>query len=203
MIRNIVFDMGNVIIRFDPEKFMLREGLTDPEDRKILNREMFSSVEWAQMDMGVETEETFEPKLIARIPERLREAAGKLLNNWAFPGEMIPGMEELVKRLKEAGYGIYLLSNASKRQPKYWNQLPVSKLFDGTLISAFVKTVKPCPAIYRLFTEEFNLNEEECIFIDDAPINVAAAVSCGWAGIVFHGDSAELERKLNDAGVKI
>ena len=202
MIRNIVFDMGNVLIRFDPDSFMDRVGITDPEDRKIVNRELFASVEWALMDMGLETEDTFEPKVLARIPNRLREKVRELLRNWAYPRQYIPGMPELVQRLKNAGYGIYLLSNASVGQPAYWNQLPVSKLFDGTLVSAFVKTVKPCPAIYRLFTEEFKLEEAECVFIDDAPINVAAAVACGWQGIVFHGDPAELEEKLRTLGVR-
>lgn len=202
MIRNIVFDMGNVLIRFDPDSFMDRVGITDPEDRKIVNRELFASVEWALMDMGLETEDTFEPKVLARIPNRLREKVRELLRNWAYPRQYIPGMPELVQRLKNAGYGIYLLSNASVGQPAYWNQLPVSKLFDGTLVSAFVKTVKPCPAIYRLFTEEFKLEEAECVFIDDAPINVAAAVACGWQGIVFHGDPAELEEKLKAIGVR-
>lgn len=202
MIRNIVFDMGNVLIRFDPDSFMDRVGITDPEDRRIVNRELFASVEWALMDMGLETEDTFEPKVLARIPNRLREKVRELLRNWAYPRQYIPGMPELVQRLKNAGYGIYLLSNASVGQPAYWNQLPVSKLFDGTLVSAFVKTVKPCPAIYRLFTEEFKLEEAECVFIDDAPINVAAAVACGWQGIVFHGDPAELEEKLKAIGVR-
>lgn len=202
MIRNIVFDMGNVLIRFDPDSFMDRVGITDPEDRRIVNRELFASVEWALMDMGLETEDTFEPKVLARIPNRLREKVRELLRNWSYPRQYIPGMPELVQRLKNAGYGIYLLSNASVGQPAYWNQMPVSKLFDGTLVSAFVKTVKPCPAIYRLFTEEFKLEEAECVFIDDAPINVAAAVACGWQGIVFHGDPAELEEKLKAIGVR-
>ena len=161
MIRNIVFDMGNVLIRFDPDSFMDRVGITDPEDRKIVNRELFASVEWALMDMGLETEDTFEPKVLARIPNRLREKVRGLLRNWAYPRQYIPGMPELVQRLKNAGYGIYLLSNASVGQPAYWNQLPVSKLFDGTLVSAFVKTVKPCPAIYRLFTEVYGKTPKE------------------------------------------
>ena len=202
MIKNIVFDMGNVLIKFEPGEFMDIAGITDPEDRRIIHDELFVSVEWAQMDMGVETEDSFEPKVLARIPERLREKTKNLLHNWAYPRQMIPGMEDLVRRLKAAGYGIYLLSNASVNQPSYWEPLPIAKYFDGTLISAHVKTVKPCPAIYRLFTEEFHLQEEECVFIDDAPINVAGAIACGWQGIVFHGSAEEAERKLKELGVQ-
>ena len=202
MIRNIVFDMGQVLIRFDPDEFMDREGITDPEDRKIIRRELFQSVEWAQMDLGIETEDSIEPKVIARVPEHLRDKTRNLLRNWAYPRTMIPGMEELVCSLKKAGYGIYLLSNASVGQPGYWKKLPVSQYFDGTLISAFVRTVKPCPAIYTLFTEEFHLKAEECVFIDDAPMNVAAAIACGWQGIVFHGEASEAAVKLRTLGVR-
>lgn len=203
MIRNIVFDMGQVMIRFDPEMFMDRAGIHDPEDRQLIRNELFRSVEWAQMDEGTLTEETAEITIMERIPERLKGTVRELLYNWAFPREQMPGMEDLVRRLKEAGYGIWLLSNASAMQPKYWQLVPVSRYFDGTLISCDVKVVKPSREIYRRFTEKFSLEPAECLFIDDAPANVAGAIACGWQGIVFHGDEADLERKLTARGVKI
>ena len=144
MIRNIVFDMGNVLIRFDPPYFMDRAGITDPEDRELILRELFLSVEWAQMDAGTLTEETAEPLILARIPEKLKSKVSDLLYHWADRRDEIPGMKELVRRLKEAGYGIYLLSNASAAQHEYWPKFPVSRLFDGKLISCDVKIVKPC-----------------------------------------------------------
>ena len=197
MIRNIVFDMGNVLIRFDPERFMDREGLTDAEDRRILRQELFRSVEWAQMDMGILEEATAEPTILSRIPERLKETAHRLLWNWWEGRETIDGMEDLVRRLKREGYSIYLLSNASTSQHRYWPLFPVSALMDGTLISCDVRVVKPMPEIYRAFTDRFGLKPEECLFVDDAPINVAGAIACGWQGIVFHGDREALERKLD------
>ena len=112
-------------------------------------------------------------------------------------------MEDTVKALKEAGYGIYLLSNASEAHHQYWPLVPVSRYFDGKLISCDVKVVKPCHRIYELFTEKFSLKPEECIFIDDANANVAAAIACGWQGIVFHVDAEELKQKLRKAGVRI
>lgn len=196
MIRNIVFDMGNVMIRFDPEYFLDREGITDPEDRKLVMNELFLSVEWAQMDSGVLTEETAEPLILARIPDRLKDQVHHLLCSWSTPRDMIPGMEELALGLKNAGYGIYLLSNASKNQHVYWPKVPSSRLFDGKLISCDVGFVKPMKEIYEIFTRKFGLVPEECLFIDDAPNNVAGAIACGWQGIVFHGDAGELQRKL-------
>ncbi len=201
MIKNIVFDMGNVLIRFSPADFIAREGITDPTDRQLILNELFQSVEWAQMDSGVLTEETAAPSILARFPDRLQEPVRRLLFSWAWPPDPIPGMEDLVRRLKQAGYGIFLLSNASKAQHKYWPDIPVSSLFDGKLISCDVGVVKPMPEIYRAFTQKFSLLSEECIFIDDAIANVAAAVACGWQGIAFHGDAEELERKLAAAGI--
>lgn len=203
MIRNIVFDMGQVILKFDPKHFMDREKINDMEDRKLILNELFFSVEWAQMDSGILTEQTAEPLILERFPERLKDNVRNLLYNWVYPREMIPGMEDIVKDLKEAGYSIYLLSNASKAQHQYWPLVPVSKYFDGKLISCDVKVVKPCHKIYDLFTEKFDLKPDECIFIDDATANVAAAIACGWKGIVFHGDADELKQKLRNNGVKI
>lgn len=203
MIRNIVFDMGNVVIRFDPLWFMERDGVTDPQDRKMIMNELFLSVEWAQMDAGTLTEETAEPLILARFPERLWDTVRKLLYSWAYPRDMIPGMEDLIRRLKQAGYGIYLLSNASVAQHTYWPRFPVSRMFDGKLISCDVKIVKPCHRIYQLFTEKFSLKPEECVFIDDSSANVAGAIACGWQGIVFHGSSQETEEKLRLLGITI
>lgn len=203
MIRNIVFDMGNVLIRFDPLLFIEREGITDPEDRKIILDELFNSVEWAQMDRGILEEKTAAPFILKRFPERLHPAVCNLLYHWAIPGDEFYGMRELVAELKEAGYRLFLLSNASTAQHRYWPLFPVSRYFDGKLISCDVKVVKPMREIYQIFTDRFLLDPEECLFIDDAPANVAAAITCGWNGIVFHGDVVQLRLKMRQFGIRI
>ena len=202
MIRNIVFDMGNVLLRFDPEWFLTRDGITDPDDRKLIMNELFRSVEWAMMDSGMLTESTAEPYILARIPDRLKDSVRHLLFHWAYPRDTIPGMEDLVRRLKESGYGLFLLSNASIAQHDYWPLYTVSRYFDGKLISCDVKVVKPSREIYQIFTDKFSLEPDECLFIDDAPANVAGAIACGWQGIVFHGDAAELEHRLAEHGIR-
>ena len=201
MIRNIVFDMGNVVIRFDPPYFLDRAGITDPDDRRLVMKELFLSVEWALMDSGSLNEQTAEPMILPRFPDRLKDTVRELLYAWAYPGDMIPGMEDLIRLLKENGYGIYLLSNASVAQHEYWPRFSVSRLFDGKLISCDVRVVKPCHRIYQIFAEKFSLKPEECLFIDDSPANVAGAVDCGWQGIVFHGSAAELEEKMKKRGI--
>ena len=201
MIRNILFDMGNVLLRFDRQVFLNRLNVTE-EDKQLLLKEVFLSEEWVLMDAGVLREETAEPIMCARLPEHLHDAAHQLASCWDQPIIPMEGMYELVRELKEAGYGIYLLSNASVRQHAYWPRVPGSEFFDGTLISADEKVMKPQPEIYRLCLERFGLKAEECIFIDDVQANIDGAAACGIAGVVFKGADA-LRASLRDAGIRI
>ena len=202
MIKNILFDMGNVLIHFDRKVFLDRLDISEA-DKQLLLREVFLSVEWVQMDRGTLREETAEPLMCKRLPEHLHSAVHELVSRWDKPMLPIAGMAELVEELKEKGYGIYLLSNASYRQHDYWPRGEASRFFDGTLISADEKVVKPQPEIYLLLCQKFRLRPEECFFIDDATLNVEAAFLCGMQSAVFHGDAAEIRRKLSEAGVRV
>ena len=202
MIRNIVFDMGQVLLRFEPLLFMERLGVQG-EDRELLHREVFKSLEWARMDRGSLTDAEAAEIICRRVPGRLHEAVEKLVSFWDRPILEIEGSFALVEELKALGYKIFLLSNASLRQHDYWPRVPASRFFDGTLISADVKLVKPQPEIYRLLFERFSLKPEECFFIDDAIGNVEGAFYCGMPGAVFHGDYREIRQKLREAGVPV
>lgn len=202
MIRNILFDMGNVLIRFDRKLFLDRLDVSEA-DKEILLREVFANVEWAQMDRGTKTEETALESMYKRLPERLYAAAERLTLHWDEPMIPIDGMYALVEELKAKGYGIYLLSNASYRQHDYWPRIPASKFFDGKLISADVHVVKPQPEIYNLCLEKFGLKAEESFFIDDVAANIEGAIHCGLSGAVFFGDAARLRKDLRAAGVDV
>lgn len=199
-IRHIVFDMGQVLIHFDHSMFIRRLGI-EGGDAELLLREVFLSLEWAQMDWGALTDAEAVRAICARLPERLHGAAEKLVTEWDRPILPMEGMYELVEALKAAGYGIYLLSNAGFRQHKYWSRIPCQRFFDGTLISCDVGFVKPERGIYEAFLAKFGLRAEECLFVDDAPANVEGARRCGMRGIVFHEDAAELRERLSAAGV--
>ena len=202
MIKNILFDMGQVLIRFDQKYFIKRLGIEDA-DLDLLLREVYRSVEWVQMDRGTLREEDAFRSISKRLPERLHDAAWKLFCMWDRPILEVAGMYELVEELKGLGYGIYLLSNASVRQHDYWPRIPASRFFDGKLISADVHVIKPQPEIYRLCLEKFGLQAEECFFIDDAPANIEGALCCGIAGAVFHGDAKLLRSQLRTAGIPV
>jgi putative hydrolase of the HAD superfamily len=202
MIKNIIFDMGNVLIRFDRKLFLDRLDVSEA-DKAILLQEVFAGIEWAQLDRGSKNEQEALESMYKRLPQRLHAAAETLTLRWNEPQVPIEGMYELVEELKNAGYGIYLLSNASVRQPEYWQEAPVSRFFDGTLISAHVHVVKPQPEIYRACLEKFGLQAQESFFIDDVAANVEGAMHCGLSGAVFFGDVSRLRRELAAAGVAI
>ena len=160
--------MGQVLIKFDPDVFIERVGVNDLKDKEILKREVYKSKEWSMMDRGSLTDEEACNIMTKRVPDHLKNVVRKLTCEWDRPIIPIEGAKELVKELKENGYKIYLLSNASLNQKNYWNNIPGSEYFDGTLISSNIKLVKPQPEIYEYMFKKFNLIREECIFIDDS-----------------------------------
>ena len=131
------------------------------------------------------------PKMVFRHYKELEEV-----------GLAAPQITYIMQALKAKGYRLYLLSNAATRQPIYWARAEASKLMDGALISAEVKLLKPDPRIYRTFLHKFALRPEECVFIDDTPINVEGALYENMAGIVFNMDVAALAESLRSLGVE-
>ena len=103
MIKNIVFDMGNVVIRFDPDAFIERFGVGG-EDKKTLLLEIFRSPEWVMMDRGRLTDEQCADVLCPRVPEHLRDVARKLIALWDRPIIEIEGIYPLIEELKGLGY---------------------------------------------------------------------------------------------------
>ena len=189
--RNIIFDMGNVLINYDPERFVDRENLP-AEDGALLLEAIFQAPEWPMMDAGELDEPDMEALVLPKLPERLHAVARKLLYSWERPMEPIPGMAELITECKARGMGVYLLSNASRRQPEYWPDIPGSEHFDGAVISALVRQVKPGPEIYRTLLERYRLRPEDCLFVDDVQQNVDGAVAVGMHAVRFTGDAAAL-----------
>ena len=200
MIKNIVFDMGQVLINFDADRYTAR-FVPDPADYGLIHRELFRSVEWVQMDRGSITDEEAVAAVCSRLPARLHQAVRDILDNWHQDIPPLDGIYELVQELKEKGYGIYLLSNTSARFHSFRKNIPALRFFDGEFISADHHLVKPEPGIYQKFLAQFSLEGDQCVFIDDVPLNVEGAVRCGIHGIVYHGDPDLLRRQLRQMGV--
>lgn len=203
MIKNIVFDMGKVLVAFDADHYIAR-FVPDRLDHEIMRRELFRSVEWVRLDRGTMTDEEAAASVCTRLPERLHEAVTQILANWHQDIPPLDGVYDLVRELKEeSGYPIYLLSNTSAKFHDFRKNIPALKFFDGEFISADWHLLKPEPAIYGVFLSHFGLKANECVFIDDAPLNIEAAINAGMSGIVYHNDPGDLRRKLRELGVHV
>ena len=200
MIRHIVFDMGQVLVQFSAGLFSERLRLS-AEDAELIRREVLTTVEWVRMDRGTISDDDALARMCARLPQRLHDTAAYLVRRWNDPIVPVPGMADVARDLKAAGYDLYLLSNAATRQHTYWHDIPGSEYFSGTFISADYHLLKPEDAIYQAFFKKFGLKPEECLFIDDSAPNIEASENAGMAGIVFHGDAARLRHQLAERGI--
>lgn len=203
MLRNIIFDMGGVLTEFDPEYFISTLELKEPDDAELLMNEIFRSEDWKLNDIGEIAEAELERRVFERLPERLHAAAHRMIYEWDRISRPIAGMADLVRDCRAAGLGIYLLSNASVRQPEYWPRIPGSEYFDGTCVSAFYKLLKPSRQIFCLALEKFSLKAEECLFVDDTKINAEGAIAAGLMGFHFTGDADALRQAIRKLGVNI
>ena len=203
MIQNIVFDMGNVLLRYDAD-YIVSQFAVDPADRAALLSAIFHAPEWALMDAGELGEADMLRLIPKRLPPRLAETGIAAYQNWHLHNQPIPEAEALVKQLKAAGYRLYLLSNAAPRFQAYWRDYPALTALDGHVVSAFVHAVKPEPAIFRILFDTYGLKPEECFFVDDMAANVAAGKALGMDGFVLDGFQYDgLRKALGERGVRL
>lgn len=200
MVKNIVFDMGGVLIDFNFPK-TIKEYFPE-KYHEILKREVFCSSLWQELDGGTLRSDEAIEMILPKIPEETRDLVKTMVNDFYPYMPPFPQMYDFVKRIKDAGYPVYLLSNATPRVFDQYLNIPSLTLMDGFFISALYKLRKPQREIYEAFCNKFSLNPEECFFIDDMPQNIEGAKAFGMKGHVFKITEIEaLERALNDEGV--
>lgn len=207
-IKNLVFDMGNVLLSFDTESVMTRLGIRKEEERRLFSRTIFESDVWQAYDRGTVEKDAFRP-LVESLPAHLRDLAKEMLFDHIFAATYmppIPQMETLIASACKQGYSMYLLSNAGQDFHIYHKGIPALRYFSGLFLSSDYKLLKPEPEIYERFFEKFSLNPKTCLFIDDLPANIEGAKRCGMDGIVFNAakeDIAVLYEKLKEKGIFI
>ena len=194
-IKNIIFDMGRVLLKFDPY-VSLNAYCENKEDIDLLYKELFEGPEWIMADEGKITNGQRYELVKERVPERLHRALKLVVENWPICMEPVDGALDFYKYVKEKGYNTYVLSNACNRFYSYFPNHYDLNSFKGIVVSSDVKMIKPNPAIYEYILEIYNLNPEECLFIDDVEANVKAAEEAGIKGFIFKNNYEELKKKL-------
>lgn len=202
MIKNVVFDMGGVLIDFDPER-TVRNNFPEKYRETVLNK-VFKSTIWSDLDRGTKTSEDAIKELLPLLPEEIHGIVKPLMID--FYSEMPPLADAcpLIAELKGNGYRTYLLSNATPVIYKHIDDIPALGMLDELFVSCDYLLLKPEREIYEKFFEVFSLKPEECFFIDDMPANIEGARAAGMAGTVFSDrDFKKLRRTLRDCGINV
>ncbi|HCI54634.1 MAG TPA: HAD family phosphatase [Bacteroidales bacterium] len=197
MIKNIIFDLGNVLINWKPAEFLENAGYNDPLKSLIVNY-IFNGPEWRQLDNGDIT---------------LNEAINKIAKKSSLSGSEIKAVFDLrtkiitpiipniklLPELKKRGYKLYYLSNfPDDIFDEVCNSYDFFNYFDGGEISARLQASKPDERIYRLFLQKYFLKPGDCLFIDDMSINANSAENIGMTAIHLK-EPLELKSKLENA----
>ncbi|MDD3251263.1 MAG: HAD family phosphatase [Lachnospiraceae bacterium] len=187
MIKNIVFDMGKVLVDYRADR-VCRKVTNDEAEIKNIVSNVFESQEWTLLDIGLISEEEALQTMLKRTDSpRERELTKFSFEHWHEYNLMpVAAMGDLIQKLKSLDYNIYLCSNASVRLLTcYQKAIPAIECFSGVLFSAGEKLLKPQKEIYLRLFEKFHLNPAECFFIDDLQRNIDGARECGMDGYCF------------------
>ena len=200
MIRNIIFDIGNVLVDFCWQDHIRSCGYTGETARR-LGAAMMQSPAWHELDRGVWTEEEVLAAFVRNDPALEKEIRHVYENLGTLIREY-PGTGNWLRELRGQGYRTFYLSNfPAKVERDAGDKLSFLSEMDGGILSYRVKKIKPDPGIYLLLLEQYGLKAEELVFLDDSPANVETARELGMQGILVKDQAQaaeELKRLLEE-----
>ena len=185
MIKNIVFDVGKVLVYYEPDWLMDKLGY-DEETKKRMKAAMFHSPTWDEGDRGVMSKEELLEAFIANDPE-LEDKMRYCYEHVDEVIEQMPHVMEWMGDLKGRGYELYVISNYGENTyEKTEHKMKFFSYMNGMIFSYKYRMKKPDLCIYETLLNEYGLKGEECVFIDDRQENLDAAVNAGFAaGVLF------------------
>ena len=166
MIKNIIFDLGNVILQCSTIETMYNFTASE-EMAKNLITYIFKSEEWKLLDLGNISKEEAISRIQERVPDEYKPLIKEVMDNRAKYLKLNEGTIGIAKQLKDIGYKIYVLSNMSTFTYEYFKDNEFFKLCDGIVISAYEHIKKPDEEIFKRLLNRYKLVPEECLFIDD------------------------------------
>ncbi len=187
MIKNIVFDMGNVLLDYDPQVSLDAFCSSDTE-KEIIRRELFEGPEWVQGDLGLIKDADRFDLVKKRVPREYWDPLKNCCDRWDICMQPVEGALSFCERVKELGYRLFILSNASDAFYRYFPRAVPVEYFDGIVVSADVHVIKPDREIYEYLLGKYRLTAEECLFIDDRLENVEGARAAGMQAHRFKND---------------
>ena len=203
MYKNVIFDIGGVMVDFDPKDFLLERFCNAAVEEKVY-RLTFGSETWQKLDAGLCSRyEGSQAMLAAARAEGCAFEVQEVLENWTSILRIRRRMVELVRRLKNHGYCVYYLSNIPEDILPLLMRRGLDGVFDGGVASCDVHINKPDPRIYQCMLDKYGLTAGECIFIDDSRANVQTAFQLGMNSIQMRDSVDTLVRSLATCNVTL
>jgi len=198
-IKNVIFDVGNVLVRWSPSEIIASCFGNNP-DNDELSRLIFHHEVWGELNRGLATE--VEAKSTYRQTLGLSEKQIDLLfHHIRDSQELIDGTVELIIRLRLSNYRVFALTDNVKEIMNYLRErYDFWQYFEGVVVSADVQCTKPDSAIYLSLLTQHGLDAHETVFIDDHPPNVEGARRVELQALQFF-DAAQCESKLLELGL--
>ena len=177
---DIILDMGNVLLEWNKDKILKAVAKTQ-KDYLILDKAIFQSGLWERLDLGTLTREELVLKVVSMIGSIYQEKVQEVVWNWPAYIEIYTEVFPLLAGLKEKGHRIFVLSNTS---PVFYELLeeqlsPLNEILDGFVLSCDIKAIKPDPKMFEEILHKYEMNPENCIFLDDVKENTKMAESLG------------------------
>lgn len=191
MIKNIIFDIGNVILKFNIND-VLKEFTNNVNEQNFILENIINSPEWlgnALIDTGYISRES----AIEIVKDRTNHTNDELISNFWHNYNNFAKVDErvlqLIKKLKDNNYRVYLLSNINPYTFEFVSKSGLFNLVDGYVLSYKEHKVKPYKAIYNVLIEKYNLKPNECIFIDDNQKNIDTGNLMGFISKKVESDN--------------
>ena len=183
MIKNLVFDFGNVLIEWNPAKIL---ATFVEEDRKRIKAAIFDSGFWAQTDTGQLTLEAAIQAAQTLLDSSYSATVEAIFTHWYETVGVYHQLQEKIFEWAQLGYGIYILSTTSEIFYAVENAglLPMTKVLTGKILSYEVGCAKPDKSIYQKLLAQYALQANQCVFIDDLQVNLDVAKSLGFETIL-------------------
>lgn len=200
MIKNVIFDVGNVLVSFCWRELMDDLGFAK-DLQEVFEKTVFGSHWWGELDRGVIEEDA----VLKMLREDNKEYLEEFDLIWSNRDKLVKPFDyavDMIKSLKTKGLKVYLLSNYPRDLFTLHTEsgrFPFMDQIDGKVVSGFVQLVKPDREIYEYLLNTYHLKAEECVFIDDRFENVEAAKALGINGIWFmtyEQTQAEIEKLI-------